>query len=442
VPVKDDKKRLKGWIFPRFHQLDATRKLVAQVLQDGPGGKYLIQHSAGSGKTNSIAWTAHFLADLHDAANSKLFDTVLVVSDRTVLDKQLREAIESFERTIGVVAVVTGDGGAKSAELAAALSVGKKVVVCTIQTFPFALDEVRKLSVSKGKRFAVIADEAHSSQTGRAAAELKSVLSPEEQAALEDGGEFDAEDIMAAKMAARADQDAGITYVVFTATPKGKTLELFGRRPDPTRPAGKDNLSAAFHVYAMRQAIEEGFILDVLQNYTAYKLAFKLTHNGRELTDKEVDAGEAKKGIMGWVRLHPHNIAARVEIVVEHFRQNVAHLLGGQAKAMVVTASRKEAVRWGRAMRAYIARKGYGIGLLVAFSGEVNDLETGPDPLTEANMNPNLRGRACARPLPPRSSASFWWRISSRPASTSPCSAAFMSIGDWAASRRCRPSPG
>jgi type I restriction enzyme R subunit len=301
---------------------------------------------------------------------------------------------------------------------------------------------VRKLSVSKGKRFAVIADEAHSSQTGRAAAELKSVLSPEEQAALEDGGEFDAEDIMAAKMAARADQDAGITYVVFTATPKGKTLELFGRRPDPTRPAGKDNLSAAFHVYAMRQAIEEGFILDVLQNYTAYKLAFKLTHNGRELTDKEVDAGEAKKGIMGWVRLHPHNIAARVEIVVEHFRQNVAHLLGGQAKAMVVTASRKEAVRWGRAMRAYIARKGYGIGLLVAFSGEVNDLETGPDPLTEANMNPNLRGRACARPLPPRSSASFWWRISSRPASTSPCSAAFMSIGDWAASRRCRPSPG
>ncbi|MCG7363907.1 DEAD/DEAH box helicase family protein [Roseomonas sp. ACRSG] len=393
VPVKDDKKRLKGWIFPRFHQLDATRKLVAQVLDDGPGGKYLIQHSAGSGKTNSIAWTAHFLADLHDAANRKLFDTVLVVSDRTVLDKQLREAIESFERTIGVVAVVTGDGGAKSAELAAALSAGKKIVVCTIQTFPFALDEVRKLSASKGKRFAVIADEAHSSQTGRAAAELKSVLSPEEQAALEDGGEFDAEDIMAAKMAARADQDAGITYVAFTATPKAKTLELFGRRPNPTRPAGKDNLPAAFHVYAMRQAIEEGFILDVLQNYTSYKLAFKLTHNGQELTDKEVDAGEAKKGIMGWVRLHPHNIAARVEIVVEHFRQNVAHLLGGKAKAMVVTASRKEAVRWSKAMAAYIQRKGYAIGLLVAFSGEVNDPETGPEPLTEANMNPNLRGR-------------------------------------------------
>jgi type I restriction enzyme R subunit len=393
VPVKDDKKRLKGWIFPRYHQLDATRKLVAAVLAEGPGGRYLIQHSAGSGKTNSIAWTAHFLADLHDAGNRKLFDTVLVVSDRTVLDKQLREAIEGFERTIGVVAVVTGDGGAKSAELAAALSAGKKIVVCTIQTFPFALDEVRRLSASKGKRFAVIADEAHSSQTGRAAAELKSLLSPEQQAALEDGGEFDAEDIMAAKMSARADQDAGITYVAFTATPKGKTLELFGRRPDPSQPAGKGNLPAAFHVYAMRQAIEEGFILDVLQNYTAYKLAFKLTHNGQELTDEEVDASEAKKGIMGWVRLHPHNIAARVEIVVEHFRQSVAHLLGGQAKAMVVTASRKEAVRWAKAMKAYIARKGYGIGLLVAFSGEVNDLETDAEPLTETNMNPDLRGR-------------------------------------------------
>jgi type I restriction enzyme R subunit len=393
VPVKDDKKRLKSWIFPRYHQLDATRKLVAQVLADGPGGKYLIQHSAGSGKTNSIAWTAHFLADLHDDQNRKLFDTVLVVSDRTVLDKQLREAIESFERTIGVVAVITGDGGAKSGELAAALSAGKKIVVCTIQTFPFALDEVRKLSASKGKRFAVIADEAHSSQTGRAAAELKSVLSPEERAALEDGGEFDAEDIMAAQMTTRAGQDTGVTYVAFTATPKGKTLEMFGRRPDPSKPAGKGNLPAAFHVYAMRQAIEEGFILDVLQNYTAYKLAFQLTHNGQELTEAEVDASAAKKGIMGWVRLHPHNIAARVEIVVEHFRQNVAHLLGGNAKAMVVTASRKEAVRWAKAMEVFIAHRGYNIGLLVAFSGEVNDADTDAEPLTETNMNPGLRGR-------------------------------------------------
>ncbi len=393
VPVKDDKKRLTGWVFPRFHQLDATRKLVAEVLKDGPGGKYLIEHSAGSGKTNSIAWTTHFLADLHDAANRKLFDTVLVVSDRTVLDKQLREAIESFERTPGVVAVVTGDGGSKSGELAEALAAGKKIIVCTIQTFPFAMDEVRRLAGTKGKRFAVIADEAHSSQTGKAASELKMVLTAEEQAALEDGGEASVEDLLAAKMAGRADQDAGISYVAFTATPKAKTLELFGRRPDPSRPAGKDNLPVAFHTYSMRQAIEEGFILDVLKNYTSYKMAFRLTHAGKEISEQEVDASEAKKGIMGWVRLHPHNIAARVQIVVEHFRQNVAHLLGGRAKAMVVTASRKEAVRWMKAMQAYIKQKGYGIGILGAFSGEVDDPITGPEKFTETSLNPGLRGR-------------------------------------------------
>ena len=393
VPVKDDKKRLTGWIFPRYHQLDATRKLMAQVLADGPGGKYLIEHSAGSGKTNSIAWTAHFLADLHDQQHHKLFDTVLVVSDRNVLDKQLREALEDFERTPGVVAVVTGDGGAKSGELAAALSAGKKIVVCTIQTFPFALKAVRDLAASKGKHFAVIADEAHSSQAGQAAAKLKLTLSDAEQQDLQDGGEIDMEDLLAAEMAGRVGQDAGISFVAFTATPKAKTLELFGRRPNPSLPASKDNLPVAFHTYSMRQAIEEGFILDVLKNYLSWKMAFRLTHEGREITETEVDASAAKKGIMGWVRLHPHNIAARVEIVVEHFRQNVAHLLGGQAKAMVVTASRKEAVRWALAMQAYIASRGYGIGLLVAFSGEVEDIESGPDAFTETNMNPGLRGR-------------------------------------------------
>ncbi len=393
VPVKDDKKRLTGWIFPRFHQLDATRKLMAQALVDGPGGKYLIEHSAGSGKTNSIAWTAHFLADLHDHQHHKLFDTVLVVSDRTVLDKQLREALEDFERTPGVVAVITGDGGAKSDALAAALSAGKKIVVCTIQTFPFALTAVRELAASKGKHFAVIADEAHSSQAGQAAAKLKLTLSPEAQQDLQDGGEIDMEDLLAAEMAGRVGQDAGITFVAFTATPKAKTLELFGRRPDPNLPASKTNLPVAFHTYSMRQAIEEGFILDVLKNYVSWKMAFKLTHAGKEIDEKQVDASEAKKGIMGWVRLHPHNIAARVEIVVEHFRQNVAHLLGGQAKAMVVTASRKEAVRWALAMQAYITAQGYGIGLLVAFSGEVTDPDSGPDDFTETNMNPGLRGR-------------------------------------------------
>ncbi len=393
VPVKDAKKRLADWIFPRFHQLDATRKLVAAVRQEGPGGRYLIQHSAGSGKTNSIAWTAHFLADLHDAADQKLFDSVLVVSDRTVLDKQLREAVEGFERTQGVVATITGDGASKSQELAAALGAGKKIVVCTIQTFPFALEQCRRLTATQGKRFAVIADEAHSSQSGQAAAKLKQTLSAEEAAALEDGGEYDVEDLLAAEMRGRAARETGISYVAFTATPKAKTLELFGRRPDPSRPAAKDNLPAAFHVYSMRQAIEERFILDVLLNYTSYKMAFRLTQAGQEIDEAEVDASAARKGIMGWVRLHPHNIAARVQIVVEHFRQNVAHLLSGKAKAMVVTSSRQEAVRWLLAMRAYIAQRKYRIGVLVAFSGEVNDPETGPDAFTEANMNPGLRGR-------------------------------------------------
>ena len=397
VPVKNAKKQLKNWIFPRYHQLICTRNLVAAVRRDGPGDKYLIQHSAGSGKTNSIAWTAHFLADLHDEQNKKVFDTVIVISDRTVLDSQLREAIMSFERTQGVVAVVTGEGASKSKELAEALAGGKKIVVCTIQTFPFALEEVRKLAASKGKRFAVIADEAHSSQTNETAAKLKLVLSAAEIAELEDGGEISAEDILAAQMTAKAggDKKAGITYVAFTATPKDKTLQLFGTRPDPTRPPAADNIPAAFHVYSMRQAIEEGFILDVLQNYLPYKVAFTLAHKGKDIDSKEVDRSEAMKGIMGWVRLHEYNIAQRVQIVVEHFRKHVAVLLKGQAKAMVVTGSRKEAVRWQKAITRYIADHGYKIDTLVAFSGEVIDPESGPDPFTEHSkeLNPRLKGQ-------------------------------------------------
>ena len=393
TPLKDEKRRLRAWLFPRSHQLDATRAILAAVRAEGAGGRYLIQHSAGSGKTNSIAWTAHFLADLHDDADQKVFSSVIVVSDRNVIDRQLQEAIEALERTRGVVAVIRGEGGAKSGELAAALSAGKKIVVCTIQTFPFALDRVRSLAATEGKRFAVIADEAHSSQSGTTASKMKAVLTAEQQAALADGGEVDVEDVLAAKMAGRVAHDAGISFLAFTATPKAKTMELFGTRPDPSRPAGKDNLPAPFHVYSMRQAIEEGFILDVLRNYTSYKLAFQLTHNGAVVSDAEVEADEARKRIMGWVRLHPVNIAARVQIVVEHFRQNVAHLLAGCAKAMVVTGSRKEAVRWMRAMQAYIRDRHYPIGLVVAFSGEVDDPESGTGPLTEHNMNPGLKGR-------------------------------------------------
>ncbi len=371
-----------------------TRKLQAAVLHDGPGGKYLVQHSAGSGKTNSIAWTAHFLAELHDAQHKKVFDTVLVVSDRTVIDSQLQDALFDFQRTSGVVATIKGREGSKSEELAEALSGDKKIVVCTIQTFPFALDAVRKLAATQGKRFAVIADEAHSSQTGEASAKLKAVLSAEELAELNDGGEVSAEDILAAQMAARADE-SGITFVAFTATPKNKTMEIFGTRPDPSRKPAPDNKPYPFHVYSMRQAIEEKFILDVLQNYTPYKLAFKLAHEGADYNDKTVERSAAMKSIMGWVRLHPYNIAQKVQIAVEHFRQYVAPLLAGQAKAMVVVASRVEAVRWKLAIEKYIKEHGYKMHTLVAFSGEVNDAASGPDGFkeTSSTLNPGLKGR-------------------------------------------------
>ena len=394
VTTRNEKKQIKAVIFPRYHQLDATRKIVSEVLADGPGGRYLIQHSAGSGKTNSIAWSAHFLADLHDGGNRKLFDTVLVVSDRTVIDTQLQEAIFDFERTTGVVATIKGEGGSKSGELAEALAGGKKIVVCTIQTFPNALAAVRELAATQGKRFAVIADEAHSSQTGEAASKLRQVLSAAEMKELEEGGEVSTEDILAAQMSARAAKD-GITYVAFTATPKTKTIELFGTRPDHSKPASADNVPAPFHVYSMRQAIEEGFILDVLENYTIYKLAFKLAHQGRELDDQEVERSAAMRGIMGWVRLHPYNIAQKVQVVVEHYRQLVAPLLSGRAKAMVVVASRVEAVRWKLAIEKYIRERGYSIRTLVAFSGEVTDAESGPEPFTERShaLNPGLRGR-------------------------------------------------
>ncbi len=394
VTQRDDKKLITSVIFPRYHQLDATRRLQAKVLEEGAGGKFLIQHSAGSGKTNSIAWSAHFLSELHDGNDDKLFSSVIVVSDRRVIDGQLQDALFDFQRTTGVVETIKNDSGSKSGQLADALAAGKKIIVCTIQTFPFALDKVRELAASAGKRFAVIADEAHSSQTGEAAAKLKEMLSPEEIAAIQDGGEIDTEDLLAAQMAARTGE-AGITYVAFTATPKAKTLQLFGRPPHPDRPVGDGNLPAAFHVYSMRQAIEEGFILDVLKNYTPYSLAFKLANKGEEFDETQVERSTAMKGIMQWVQLHPYNISQKVQIVVEHYRQSVQPLLEGKAKAMVVLASRKEAVRWKLAIDKYIRDKSYGLGTLVAFSGEVVDPDSGPDPFTEtsANLNPTLKGR-------------------------------------------------
>lgn len=224
VGKRDSTGKLTSFLFPRYHQLDATRKLLGAVESEGAGGKYLVQHSAGSGKTNSIAWTAHLLSELHDPTHKKVFDTVLVVSDRKVIDGQLQDAVLDLQRTKGVVTTIKSEGGGKATQLAGALDGDKKIVVCTIQTFPFALEKVRELAATKGKRFAVIADEAHSSQSGETASKLKQVLSAENIRDMEEGGEISTEDLLIARMAGRASADSGITYVAFTATPKAKTL--------------------------------------------------------------------------------------------------------------------------------------------------------------------------------------------------------------------------
>ena len=403
--ITGKKTRSTALLFPRFHQWEAVTGLVEAARGEGPGHKYLIQHSAGSGKTNSIAWTAHRLATLHRPDNSKVFDSVIVVTDRNVLDAQLQDAVRQIDGNKGVVATIGRDEaareglGSKSGLLAKALKDGKLIIVVTIQTFPYALEAIRTSSALKDKTFAVIADEAHSSQTGATANKLKEVLTAEEVADLEDGGEIDTEALLAAEMTNRASAP-NISYFAFTATPKAKTLELFGR-------PGPDGRPQAFHVYSMRQAIEEGFILDVLQGYHTYDTAFRIAQaatGGKLIAAQEgeepqadavlVDESAATKGLMRWVKLHPTNISQKVQIIVEHFRANVAHLLDGHAKAMVVTDSRKAAVRYKVAIDAYIAKKGYtGIGTLVAFSGDVTDDETGPGPFNERTMNPGLAGR-------------------------------------------------
>ena len=379
--------------FPRFHQWEAVTNLTTAVTAEGAGQRYLIQHSAGSGKTDSIAWTAHRMARLQ-VDNKKVFDSVIVVTDRNVLDAQLQDAIKQIDNDQGIVVAIDRDeasksGASKSGLLAKALTDGKLIIVVTIQTFPFAMQAIRENKGLKGKTFAVIADEAHSSQSGQIAGKLKAVLTAEEIKDIEDGGEIDVEAILSAEATDRADS-SNISYFAFTATPKGKTLELFGRRPSP------DENPVPFHVYTMKQAIEEGYILDVLTGYHSFKLAFQIGQSaanevGTAGDDSEVDQAEATKAVMKWVKLNPQTIAQKSAIIVEHFRENVANLLDGHAKAMVVADSRKAAVRYKLAIDEYIAKKGYGYGTLVAFSGTVHDPDSGPDDFTEASMNPGVR---------------------------------------------------
>ena len=271
-------------VFPRYHQWEVVTQLVAATRAEGTGHKYLVQHSAGSGKSNSIAWLAHQLASLHDAADHKIFDSVIVVTDRTVLDKQLQDTIFQFEHKDGVVYKVT-DEGVKSHQLVEALVERRPIIIVTIQTFPFVLETIRREVSLAARSFAVIADEAHSSQTGATATMLKRVLTAEQ---IEEGEEVSTEDIMLATMAARL-QPPNVSFYAFTATPKAKTLELFGRRHAP------GSLPAPFHVYSMRQAIEEGFILDLLKNYTPYKLAYRLAYHEEEVDEQEVEQAEGLK---------------------------------------------------------------------------------------------------------------------------------------------------
>jgi type I restriction enzyme R subunit len=392
--------RRTSMLFPRFHQWEAVINVVAAVTEEGVGQRYLIEHSAGSGKTNTIAWTAHRLARLH-VDNVKVFDSVIVVVDRTVLDGQLQDAIRQIDGTGKIVATISPEdvrkAGAKSKSslLATALKNGELIIAVTVQTFPHALEEIRADAGLKGKTFAVIADEAHSSQSGQISSKLKQVLTAEEVKDIEDGGEIDVESVLAAEMTERA-ESPNISHLAFTATPKNKTLELFGRK-------GPDGKPREFHLYSMKQAIDEGYILDVLKGYQPYETALKIAGNAN--SEGEVEEGAARKGLMRWVRLHPTNISQKVQIIVEHFHANVAHLLEGKAKAMVVTDSRKAAVKYKKAIDAYIAKKAaadssYNYRTLVAFSGavrmdedEVWATEWGPAPskddeFTEANMNP------------------------------------------------------
>ncbi len=387
-------------IFPRYHQWSVVSKLINTVDTEGTGEKYLIQHSAGSGKSNSIAWLSHQLASKHyytdhpelkKQTGDKVFDSVIVITDRTVLDSQLQDTIYQFDHNEGMIARVNREEaqGSKSSQLAGELKASTSIIIVTIQTFPHVLEAIRKDSTLAGRSFAVIADEAHSSQTGTTARKLREVLMSEQ---LEGDEELDSEDMLRLSLEARKGSN-NISYFAFTATPKAKTLELFGRKPDKDAPASDSNKPLAFHVYSMRQAIEEGFILDVLQNYTSYRVAYQLAHDNPKI-DKEVDSKKASSKMAKWVRLHPYNIAQKVETIVEHFNSKIKHLLGGEAKAMVVTSSRLEAVRYKIAFEKYVEKKGYdNINAMVAFSGEVNDPDYPDQPFTENNMNPNLRGR-------------------------------------------------
>ena len=367
----------KTLIFPRFHQLDVVRKLIADVRERGTGTNYLIQHSAGSGKSNSIAWTAYRLASLHDENNKPIYSSVIIVTDRTVLDRQLQDTISSFDHTLGTVETI-GEGKT-SKDLRDAINNGCRIIVTTLQKFPVIYTEVEN---TNGKGFAVIVDEAHSSQTGASAVKLKTALADTEEALREyaelEGlaeDEVDTHDKLLQEMIVHG-KHKNLSFFAFTATPKGQTLEMFGTEYT-------DGSFHPFHVYSMKQAIEEGFIMDVLQNYMTYHTCFKIA---KTIPDNpEVPASRAAKVIRRFEELHPYNISQKAQIIVETFRSTTAKAIGGKGKMMVVTSSRLAAVRYYHEIKRYLEEQKYtDVDILVAFSGAVKD---GVNEYTESSLN-------------------------------------------------------
>ncbi len=355
--LHDDGEKL---LFPRYHQMDVVRKLSADTKANGAGSSYLIQHSAGSGKTNSISWLSYHLATLYNGEGKKVFDSVIVVSDRRVLDEQLQRAISQLEHKPGFVQTIDKD----SKQLADALSGGVPVIITTIQKFPFVVEKLNKLP---GNHFAIIIDEAHSSQGGTASRRLKEALTEEP----------DGEDMIYDEVS-HGGRIKNISYFAFTATPKPKTVELFGTPQE-------DGSIAPYHNYSMRQAIEEGFILDVLRNYVSYDTYFGIT---KAINDNpELPKKKANKAIGRFLSLHPHNLSQKTQVMVEHFNTVTRHKIGGKAKAMVVTGSRQHALRYYRAFQQYIKEQGYDhIKPLVAFSGSLFDDDLQKE-ITEGQIN-------------------------------------------------------
>jgi type I restriction enzyme R subunit len=376
VAEEDEKGKKTGrrfLIFPRYQQLDCVRRLVTDARAHGAGQRYLIQHSAGSGKSFTIAWLAHQLSTLHDASDRRVFDSIVVITDRRVLDRQLQTTMRQFEQTLGVVENID----TTSRQLKDALESGKTIIVTTLQKFPVIAKEIGELP---GKRFALIVDEAHSSQSGESTKSLKAVLSSRslEAAEAEEAGAATPEEELESTILAEMEKRGrlpNLSTFAFTATPKPKTLELFGTK----RPDGK---FAPFHLYSMRQAIEEGFILDVLANYATYKAYWRLLKKVED--DPRYDKKKAEYLLKSFVELHPHAIGEKVKICVEHFAAKVQGEIGSKAKAMIVTRSRLHAVRYKRAVEKYLAERGYPFKALVAFSGKVQD---GGKDYTESGMN-------------------------------------------------------